>query len=218
MKAVQFGGTKHEGYQTRKHSGNEWNPLHAGGGSGVTGHSGNTLANGTTLVTANKRSVWHIATQPRKEAHFATFPDAIPEICIKAGTSQKGQCEKCGSPWERQTEHIKGEHNHDASLDQRARTNTKSGGTESTTIGSARQGSNLTIGWQPTCDCNAPTVPQTVLDPFGGSGTTAQVAKRLGREFIIIELNPKYVKDLIEPGLENINPLFPETPAMKEEK
>lgn len=34
----------------------------------------------------------------------------------------------------------------------------------------------------------------TVLDPFFGSGTTGAVAKRLGREYIGIELNPKYCK------------------------
>jgi len=33
-----------------------------------------------------------------------------------------------------------------------------------------------------------------VLDPFGGSGTTAIVAKLLNRKSILIELNPKYVK------------------------
>ena len=31
-----------------------------------------------------------------------------------------------------------------------------------------------------------------VLDPFGGAGTTGVVAQRLGRRFLLIELNPKY--------------------------
>ena len=34
----------------------------------------------------NKRTVWSIPTQAYPEAHFATFPEEIPEICIKAGT------------------------------------------------------------------------------------------------------------------------------------
>jgi DNA modification methylase len=33
-----------------------------------------------------------------------------------------------------------------------------------------------------------------VLDPFTGSGTTGFVALRLGRKFIGVELNPKFVK------------------------
>lgn len=32
-----------------------------------------------------------------------------------------------------------------------------------------------------------------VLDPFGGSGTTGEVAKSNGRDFILIELNPDYI-------------------------
>ena len=31
-----------------------------------------------------------------------------------------------------------------------------------------------------------------VLDPFGGSGTTAAVAKKLGRHYLSIEKNPEY--------------------------
>lgn len=34
----------------------------------------------------------------------------------------------------------------------------------------------------------------TVLDPFIGSGTTALVANRLGRNCIGIEINPAYLK------------------------
>ena len=33
-----------------------------------------------------------------------------------------------------------------------------------------------------------------VLDPFMGSGTTAVVARKLGRQYLGIELNPKYIK------------------------
>ena len=32
-----------------------------------------------------------------------------------------------------------------------------------------------------------------VLDPFGGSGTTGEVAKKHGRAAILVELNPAYL-------------------------
>lgn len=38
----------------------------------------------------NKRSVWRIAPQPCKGAHFATFPEALVEPCIKAGCPAGG--------------------------------------------------------------------------------------------------------------------------------
>jgi DNA modification methylase len=38
----------------------------------------------------NLRNVWTIATQPFKQAHFATFPPALVEPCIKAGCPQGG--------------------------------------------------------------------------------------------------------------------------------
>lgn len=38
----------------------------------------------------NKRSVWTVATQPFKEAHFATFPPSLIEPCILAGSPKGG--------------------------------------------------------------------------------------------------------------------------------
>jgi hypothetical protein len=55
-----------------------------------------------------------------------------------------------------------------------------------------------TIGFSPSCSCpfdersGAAAVPGTVLDPFGGAGTTGLVAARRGRHAILIELNSKY--------------------------
>jgi DNA modification methylase len=36
--------------------------------------------------TRNKRSVWHVATQPYPDAHFATYPEKLIEPCILAGS------------------------------------------------------------------------------------------------------------------------------------
>lgn len=51
--------------------------------------------------TRNRRSVWTIATRPYAGAHFATFPPELPEICIRASTSEGGVCSECGAPRER---------------------------------------------------------------------------------------------------------------------
>ena len=50
-----------------------------------------------------------------------------------------------------------------------------------------------TLGWQPTCGCNADCQPATVLDPFAGSGTTLAVAQALGRKSVGLDLNPEYL-------------------------
>lgn len=47
----------------------------------------------------------------------------------------------------------------------------------------------------------------TVLDPFGGAGTTSLVASRLGRNSILIELNKQYV-DLAAGRVRNDAPMF----------
>lgn len=68
----------------------------------------------------NRRSVWTVATQPFKEAHYATFPPELIKPCILASCPAGG----------------------------------------------------------------------VVLDPFGGSGTTGMVSDELGRDAILMELNP----------------------------
>lgn len=89
----------------------------------------------------NKRSVWTVATQPFKEAHFATFPPALIEPSILAGCPVGG----------------------------------------------------------------------TVLDPFGGAGTTGLVADRLQRKAVLIELNPDYA-DIAMKRIRGDAPLFIKQP------
>ena len=79
---------------------------------------------GDLIGTRNKRSVWTVAAQPFREAHFATYPPELIEPCILAGCPEGG----------------------------------------------------------------------TVLDPFGGAGTTGLVADRLQRNAVLIEINPEYAE------------------------
>ncbi len=52
----------------------------------------------------------------------------------------------------------------------------------------------------------------TVLDPFGGAGTTGLVADRLGRSAILIELNPAYV-EIADRRIRHDAGMFAEVPA-----
>jgi site-specific DNA-methyltransferase (adenine-specific) len=49
----------------------------------------------------------------------------------------------------------------------------------------------------------------TVLDPFGGAGTTGLVADRLGRDAILIEINPEYA-EMARQRIRGDAPLFAE--------
>ena len=165
----------------------------------------------------NIRTVWTIPTQPTPEAHFATFPEALIVPCIKAGTSEKGCCPECGSPWERIIERDRKNRTELDKDDPRYRPNTYSGAYEDINgKGDAGYTTVTTLGWQPTCKCKQDfgsylgdvledkhyglvppprlPIPCIVLDPFFGSGTTGIVAKKLQRNYIGIELNGEYIK------------------------
>lgn len=146
----------------------------------------------------NKRSVWNVNPRPYEGAHFATFPPALVEPCILSGTSAAGCCPTCGTPWKRVAE--KGR-----VPDRPNRVQGRKGDTiNQAHIGGDRRAGNRynttvrTQGWKPGCKCpGQDPVPCTVLDPFGGSGTVGMVANWHGRDSILCELNPEYVK-LIE--------------------
>ena len=145
-------------------------------------------------------NVLSLATHAFPGAHFATFPPALVEPCIKAGTSAKGVCGKCGAPWVREVERGEvakayPERLHEDGLGY-GRKN-RAGDT----------GVSLTTGWRPTCEHAAAVIPATVLDPFAGSGTVGLVADRLCRDAILIELNPEYAA-MAEQRIVGENPLF----------
>lgn len=162
----------------------------------------------------NKRSVWTVTTRGYPEAHFATYPPALIEPCILAGTSERGECPKCGKAWVRVME---------------SRIIPTGGGKPTKMYDSKTMASSMnnkdsfvpgikdvtTLGWRPQCDCvdnedhEGPLipVPQTVLDPFNGSGTTGEVAIKHRRNYIGIELNPAYI-ELTNKRLAEVQPVM----------
>ena len=146
----------------------------------------------------NARSVWSI--QPNRNTdvsdHFAIMPSDLVKRCILAGTSERGACAECGTPWRRDVKRtrpvdakVKGEKerwNVGANLGEGRGAHKGYRGTPQAT----------TNGWIPSCGCASdhPLDPCVVLDPFLGSGTTALVARSLGRGFIGTEINLKYVE------------------------
>lgn len=136
----------------------------------------------------NKRSVWTVSTEPTKEAHFATFPRKLIEPMILAGCPER-VCSKCGAPWVREVE------KEFESGQIGTRNSGPKGLDDSSRWGDYPRGYTSTsdLGLYPLCDCNSETRPGICYDPFMGSGTTALVARSLGRDYIGSELSPDYI-------------------------
>jgi hypothetical protein len=152
----------------------------------------------------NLRDWWVIGPEPLKaqggeSEHYAAYPSALPTRCVKAGTSERGCCPVCGAPWARIVERrtleryeLPPDHEH-----YRPGRYTSHGEVDPTAGGGQRLSESATLGWRPTCACLVHDVcPEPVacrvLDIFGGSGTTAIAADRLGRDATLVELKPAY--------------------------
>lgn len=151
------------------------------------------------IATRNRRTIWTVSTRSYPGAHFATWPEALVEPMIKAGTSEYGVCPTCGAPWQRVVD--KGEamqrwDNPNPVRPYEASSQVTGGaqGENGSTLHMIRPSS--TAGWKPGCNCDeAEPVPAVVLDLFAGSGTTGVVSRRLGRHFIGLDLSLEYLRN-----------------------
>ena len=69
---------------------NRSTPRHVMTTANTDRHDGGRTFACLTELGHNKRSVWTIATEPFPAAHFATYPTALVEPCIKAGARTRG--------------------------------------------------------------------------------------------------------------------------------
>lgn len=152
-------------------------------------------------------SVWTVASEPliipeavqahyQLPDHFAAFPQEWPRRLI-LGWTPPGICTKCGEGrrpvvdkqlagvWhdkpDADSRYLGERDSHQHNL---YGVKTTFGSTEATITGYA-------------CLCDvplAPTTPARVLDPFGGTGTVAMVARALGRHGISVDLSADYCR------------------------
>lgn len=156
-------------------------------------------------------SVWEIPTQPLKVPehlgvdHFAAFPMEWPRRIIQ-GWSPSGICTECGEG--RQPLAVQVDEAYAAERARvRARRTDQNTDRESALYPAGRTNaggfSNISNGVMcPSyairgyaCSCpepTAPTRPSVVLDPFGGTGTTALVARSLGRLGVSVDRSADY--------------------------
>jgi len=157
--------------------------------------------------TRNRRSVWTTTTQMYKGAHFATMSPKIAELCLLAGTSEKGCCANCGSPYVRK-EKVVGTQvteqmlacgsDKEGNYTGRATKDYEEGKAQNPSDTKRRILESLSkvkeYYFEKSCKCETEEInPCVILDPFGGSGTTAWVANSFKRKAVVIELNEKYL-------------------------
>jgi DNA modification methylase len=177
----------------------EWLTLRGTNGTHDTIYS--RSYHGTVWCPSVPSSFWLARRNGKPFITGNTYPTALIEPCIKAGTSERGACPECGAPWARVVERtglVSSGPN--AIADKRARTrgvqtlarsNADAGPDQ---YGDLPRWDTRTTGWRASCGHAGEPQPCTVLDPFAGAFTTALVSERLGRDSIMVEINPTYVE------------------------
>lgn len=143
----------------------------------------------------NMRSVWSITTKPCKEAHFAVFPEGLAKTPLEAGCP-KALCKACGKPRIKLFKKVElGRGGSGTKYDIKKSTAGRLAQKRQAyrEMGFENPPAPEFIGYS-DCGCGAGFEPGVVLDPFIGSGTTGLVAKKLGRNYIGLELNPDYIR------------------------
>lgn len=174
-----FGGAnKHDGYGTRTHSGN---PYGRRNGTVPTGLENDETKGqpsgiaGASPLGRNPGDLWAIPTTPFPLAHFATYPPALVHRPAKT-TCPEAVCIKCGTPRQAiyETKEIARARPYRNSDGRHPRREVSSGQMDA----SDKTGLNVIkgahiIGYT-DCECNVGWGGAVVLDPFFGSGSTAQ--------------------------------------------
>ena len=194
----------------RRHNGAAFGKDKGGRGGDGSGHTdGNPLGK-------LPGSVWTIPTEPLHVPdhlgidHFAAFPTEWPRRIIQ-GWSPRGICVECGEGRRPVSEAAEMRPRESLQMQQRHRT-ASSGGVGKVGLGiPASERERIITGEACACVIHderhcvlclsgehkrelPPTRPGIVLDPFGGTGTTALVAHALGRHGISVDMSSDYCR------------------------
>jgi DNA modification methylase len=149
---------------------------------------------------ANPGDVWTIPTVPNPYGHFAMFPPelvrrpilaTVPEwACRACGAGRQRIVEASASSWDRRKadgDPMRYGLNGNAAPLSRSLSDPD----DRAAGGFGKPAERQTVGWS-DCGCDAGWAAGTVADPFAGAGTTAVMARRLGRRSLLVELNADY--------------------------
>jgi hypothetical protein len=140
-------------------------------------------------------SVWTVATEPLRVPdhlgidHFAAFPTEWPKRIIQ-GWSPAGICTACGEGL-RPVSVGESYATQGPNLAMKQNQNRNDAGGSDGRMATVR----TITGYACACpEPTAPARPAVVLDPFGGTGTTALVAKALERHGISVDMSADYCR------------------------